>query len=250
VNILSRRNIIRIGAGAVGTGVIASCAQRKEVASSQDASSVAANSTESGSVSAAAPSPNNPNATPDQALQQLVDGNQRFVTNKRQNPNQTMARVTEIAKGQKPFAAILGCADSRVPAEILFDQGFGDLFVCRVAGNVATPEEIGSLEFGCAVLGSKTILVMGHERCGAVEASIKGAPVPGQISSLLEAIKPAVESTKGESGDRLESTCKANVKRQVETLLASPVLSQLVKDGKLKIAGGYYDLDTSQVTLI
>jgi carbonic anhydrase len=249
VNILSRRNIIRLGAGAAGAGVIASCTQRQDVASSQDAAS---NSTSpvTSSVSATAPSPNNPNATPDQALQQLVDGNQRFVTSKRQHPNQTMARVIETAEEQKPFAAILGCADSRVPVEILFDQGFGDLFVCRVAGNVATPEEIGSLEFGCAVLGAKTILVLGHERCGAVKAAIKGAPVPGQISSLLDAIKPAVESTKGETGDRLASTCKANVKRQVETLSASPVLSQLVKDGKLKITGGYYDLDTSLVTLI
>lgn len=179
-----------------------------------------------------------------------MTGNQRFVNKKRENPNQTVARLTEVARGQKPFAAVLGCADSRFPTEIIFDQGLGDLFVCRVAGNVATPEEIGSLEFGTLVLGAKVIIVIGHKRCGAVDATIKGAQVPGQIGSLLAAIQPAVESSKNLPGDRLENATKANVLLQTERLKASPVISQLIKEGKLKVVGGYYDLDTGAVSMV
>ncbi|PSB31710.1 carbonate dehydratase [Chlorogloea sp. CCALA 695] len=188
--------------------------------------------------------------TPDQTIQALLDGNKRFVQRKRTNPRQDLRRLAEIAKTQKPFAAILGCADSRVPSEIIFDQGFGDLFVCRVAGNVATPEEIGSLEFGTLILGSKVIMVMGHKRCGAVAATIKGGQVPGQIGSLLAAIKPAVEKSAGQKGDHVENACKANVLVQIEKLKTSPVISQLITEKKLKIVGGYYDLDTGIVSLV
>jgi carbonic anhydrase len=188
--------------------------------------------------------------TPDQALRRLMEGNQRFIKGKRENPNQNRTRLTEVAKSQKPFASILSCADSRVPSEIIFDQGFGDMFVCRVAGNIATPEEIGSLEFGSLVLGTKVILVMGHERCGAVDATIKGAQVPGKIATLLDAIKPAVERAKGQAGDQLANTCKANVLLQIEKLKSSSVISQLIEQGKLKVVGGYYDLDTGEVSLV
>jgi carbonic anhydrase len=249
MNILSRRNIIRLSAGAAGAGLIGACAPKN--AGNADVTTSTPTTGQAATDQSATPVVNPADAkTPDEALKHLVDGNQRFVDNKPLNPDQTLARVREVAETQKPFAAILGCADSRVPVEILFDQGFGNLFVCRVAGNIATPEEIGSLEFGSAVLGAKAILVLGHERCGAVDATIKGAAVPGQISSLLDAIKPAVESSKGKAGDPLENACKANVAKQVENLMASPVLSQLVKEGKLKIAGGYYDLDTGKVTMI
>ncbi len=226
----SRRRLIQFGAGAVGTGVVTSAIARglyqPEVALAQN------------------------NLTPEQALQKLIQGNQRFVSRKRQNPNQDVARLTEVAKGQNPFAAILGCADSRVPAEIVFDQGLGDLFVCRVAGNVATPEETGSLEFGTLVLGAKVILVMGHKRCGAVEATLKGAQVPGQIGSLLDAIRPAIAKAGGFDGDRLEQSAKANVLYQAARLKQSPVLADLIQQQKLQIAGGYYDLDTGEVTLL
>ncbi len=251
MNILSRRNIIRLGAGAVGAGVVGACSNPPKNASNVEGTATTVATGQATADPATAPVVNNADIkTPDEALQQLKEGNQRFVSNKSQDPNQNFARVTEVAKTQKPFAAILGCADSRVPSEIIFDQGFGDLFVCRVAGNVATAEEIGSLEFGSAVLGAKAILVLGHERCGAVDATIKGAAVPGQIGSLLAAIKPAVESSKGQAGDPLENACKANVAKQIENLSASPVLSGLIKEGKLKIVGGYYDLDTSQVTFL
>ncbi|BBD63911.1 carbonic anhydrase [Nostoc commune NIES-4072] len=228
---LSRRSLFKFGAGAIGTGVLTAGLSSNLLAAEKKA-------------------PAEDNITPDKALQELLEGNDRFVKAKRRNPHQTRSRLVEVAKGQKPFASILGCADSRVPSEIVFDQGLGDLFVCRVAGNIATPEEIGSLEFGSLILGSKVIMVVGHERCGAVDAAIKGAPVPGQIGSLLEAIKPSVESSKGKEGDKLENACKANVLAQIEKLKSSSVLSELIKSEKLKIVGGYYDLDTGRISLV
>lgn len=227
---ISRRNLLKFGAGAVGTGVITAGIGSKLISPER---AVAKD-----------------DMSPDQALQSLIEGNQRFVANKPRNPNRDFRRLAEVAKTQKPFAAILSCADSRVPSEIIFDQGFGDLFVCRVAGNVATPEEIGSLEFGSMVLGSKVIMVMGHKRCGAVDATIKGAQVPGQIASLLDAIKPAVERAEGEPGDRLENTCKANVALQAEKLKSSPVISELIEKGKVKVVGAYYDLDNGKVNMV
>lgn len=225
----SRRNLLKIGAGAIGTGALtvglgSNLAVPEPAAAQNDMS-------------------------PEQALQTLMEGNRRFTANKPQNINRSLERLKAVAKSQKPFAAILGCADSRVPAEILFDRGFGDLFVCRVAGNIATAEEIGSLEFGTLVLGAKVLLVLGHERCGAVDATIKGAQVPGQIGSLLEAIKPSL-SKASKTGDQLENAIKANILVQAEKLKASPVMSQLIKEGKLKIVSGYYDLDTGEVSLV
>ncbi|MEH1853703.1 MAG: carbonic anhydrase [Nostoc sp.] len=228
---LSRRSLLKFGAGAIGTGVLTAGLNSNLLAEENKA-------------------PAEDDITPDKALQELLDGNERFVQTKRRNPHQNHSRLVEVAKGQKPFASILGCADSRVPSEIVFDQGLGDLFVCRVAGNIATREEIGSLEFGSLVLGSKVIVVVGHERCGAVSAALKGAEVPGQIGSLLEAIKPSVESSKGQSGDKLENACKANILRQVKKLKSSPVLSELISAEKLKIVGAYYDLDTGKISIV
>ncbi|MEH2353768.1 carbonic anhydrase [Nostoc sp.] len=231
---LSRRSLFKFGAGAIGTGVLTAGLSSNLLAAEKKAPVA----------------PAEDDITPDKALQELLDGNDRFVKSKRRNPNQTQSRLLEVAKSQKPFASILGCADSRVPSEIVFDQGLGDLFVCRIAGNIATPQQIGSLEFGSLVLGSKVIMVMGHERCGAVDAAIKGAQVPGRIGSLLEAIKPSVESSKEQSGDKLENACKANILAQVEELKSSSVLSELIKAEKLKIVGGYYDLDTGRISMV
>ncbi|WP_337885248.1 carbonic anhydrase [Fischerella thermalis] len=228
--IFSRRNLLKLGAGAVGTGVLTAGVGSQLLSPPK---AIAEN-----------------NISPDQALQELIEGNKRFAQRKRKNPHQSYTRLAEVAKAQKPFASILSCADSRVPSEIIFDQGFGDLFVCRVAGNIATTEEIGSLEFGSSVLGSKVIMVLGHERCGAVDATIKGAQVPGQIGSLVAAIQPGVEQSKNQPGDKLENACKANVRAQIEKLKKSTVLSQLIQENKLKIVGGYYDLDTGKVTII
>ena len=187
--------------------------------------------------------------TPDTALAKLLAGNQRFATQKVKQPHQGVFRLQEVAQGQKPFAAILGCADSRVPVEILFDRGLGDLFTVRVAGNVATPEEIGSLEYA-ALLGTPVILVLGHERCGAVTAALADRPVPGQIGSILARIQPAIAATKDRSGDPLKNAIIANVKNQITILKSSPVMTKLIEAEKLKIVGGYYDLDTGLVSQV
>jgi carbonic anhydrase len=227
ISYISRRNLFKFGATAVGTGLVTS----KLGIDLLDAPSVEAKQ----------------NITPDNAIEQLMQGNKRFAKQKIKQPNRGSFRLREVAKGQNPFAAILGCADSRVPAEIIFDQGLGDLFVVRVAGNVATPEEIGSLEFGTLVLGSKAILVLGHSSCGAVKATIDDKPVPGKIGSILEQIKPAL-SAKNQSGNTLKNVTIANIKTQIAVLKTSPVISDLITTGKLKIIGGFYDLETGIVT--
>jgi carbonic anhydrase len=187
--------------------------------------------------------------TPDAAIKRLVEGNKRFVEGKRLNPNQSRLRLQETAEAQYPFAAILGCADSRVPAEIVFDQGLGDLFVVRVAGNVAAQEAIGSLEFATAVLGAQTIVVLGHAKCGAVSAAIKGDPLPGRIGIFVEEIKPAVERVRKKAGNIEENAIIANVQYQVARLAeSSTILASLIKEGKLKIVGGHYDLAQGKIT--
>jgi len=186
--------------------------------------------------------------SPDAALQALLDGNKRFVDKKLTSFTVDLPalRKSTYAK-QEPFAAVLSCADSRVPVELVFDQSIGQLFVTRVAGNLATPEIIASLEYGAAVLGTKTILVLGHGSCGAVKAAIAGTAVPGQISALFSMIRPAVE----QSGGDLETAIKDNAKNHAHILAtASPLLAGLIKDGKLKITAGYYALDTGQVTIL
>ncbi|UXE62569.1 MAG: carbonic anhydrase [Woronichinia naegeliana WA131] len=192
----------------------------------------------------------NKDITPDEALKKLVEGNDRFVNQKRTNRNQTKERLVEVAKGQEPFAAILGCADSRVPGEIVFDQGLGDLFVCRVAGNIATPEDVGSLEFGTLVLGAKVLVVMGHTSCGAVKAAIQGGELPGSIGSLIKSIDIGSVAPKSEVPGDVDKAAQANVNHQVETLKKSPILSDLIAKDKLKIVGAYYDLDTGKVAIL
>jgi carbonic anhydrase len=189
--------------------------------------------------------------SPDSALKRLLEGNQRFVDGKRQNPNQSHLRLQETAVAQYPFASILGCADSRVPAEIVFDQGLGDLFVVRVAGNVASQTAIGSLEFSTAVLGSQLIVVVGHSRCGAVLAAAKGDPLPGRIGIFVEEIKPAVARVRAKTGDLEENAIIANVQYQAQKLAeSSTILGGLIKEGKLKIVGGRYDLAAGKFTIV
>jgi carbonic anhydrase len=189
----------------------------------------------------AAPDP----ASPAEALQLLAEGNRRFVSGTITAPNRNMARLKEVAPRQTPFAAFLGCADSRVPIEIVFDQGFGDIFVTRIAGNVADPAIIGSLEFGTLVLGAKVLYVLGHTACGAVSATVAGTEVPGQISTLYQHIRPAARAAKGD----VELAIRENVRNQAAILAeASPVVARLVKEGKLAIAGGVYDLATGVVS--
>ncbi len=182
--------------------------------------------------------------SPAQALDFLHAGNARFVAGKSAAPNRDIERLRQVAPRQTPFAAFLGCADSRVPIEIVFDQGFGDLFVSRIAGNVAATENIASLEFATQVLGAKVLYVLGHTSCGAVAAAAKAEPVPGQISALFQHIRPAVRAAKGD----VEAAIRENVKLQAQTLVeASTVISSLVSAGKVLVAGGIFDLQTGRV---
>lgn len=187
-------------------------------------------------------------ATPDEALQLLMEGNARFASDTMTNLGQSLNILRQhTVEKQEPFACVLSCADSRVPVELVFDQTIGQLFVARVAGNFVTPEILGSLEYGATVLGTKLILVLGHSSCGAVTATMQGNEVPGQISSLFAHIQPAVDRADG----NLETAVKENARIQADLLgKSSPVLAGLMKDHKLKIAAGYYDLATGKVSLI
>ena len=154
---------------------------------------------------------------------------------------------TKTAEKQEPFAAVLSCADSRVPVELIFDQSIGHLFVVRVAGNIATSAMIASLEYGAAVLGTKAIMVLGHANCGAVKASIEAKAVPGQISALYPYIRPAVD----QAGTNLDAAIRANAKIQAALLRqSSPVLAEHIKQNQLKIVAGYYDLASGTVTVL
>jgi carbonic anhydrase len=187
------------------------------------------------------------NLTPDEALKALLDGNERFASGRLTSFEQDLKILRDhTVDKQEPFAAVLSCADSRVPVEIIFDQSIGHIFVARVAGNMATPEIIGSLEYSVAVLGTKVILVLGHAGCGAVKATIQGKAVPGQISALFPHIQPAVD----QAGSDLAAATKVNAKIQAALLQsASPVLAPLVQEKKLKIVAGYYDLTSGKVSL-
>ena len=186
--------------------------------------------------------------TPDAALAALTEGNKRFMSGKLIAHEQDLAVLKQhTEEKQEPFAAVLSCADSRVPVELVFDQSIGHIFVTRIAGNMITPEIIGSLEYGAVVLGTKVILVMGHSNCGAVKATIQGKEVPGQISALFPHIQPAVN----QAGPDLVSATKTNAKIQATLLReSSTVISGLVKSGSVKVVAGYYDLGTGSVTLL
>jgi carbonic anhydrase len=186
--------------------------------------------------------------TPDAALDELLAGNKRFTAGRLTSLKQDLAiSRRSTAEKQEPFAAVLSCSDSRVPVEIVFDQSIGQIFVARVAGNVLTPEIIASLEYGVAELGVKSILVLGHSKCGAVSAAMQGKEAPGQISALYPHLQPAVD----QAGSNLEAAIKANAKLQSALLRkASTVVSALVKGGKLKVAAGYYDIAAGNVTLL
>ncbi|GAB4376767.1 MAG: carbonic anhydrase [Elainellaceae cyanobacterium] len=188
--------------------------------------------------------------SPDAALQKLMEGNQRFVQHQPQYPDQTAARLQEVAQAQHPFATVLSCADSRVSPEILFDQGIGDIFDVRVAGNIATPEVLGSIEYAVALLSTPLLMVLGHERCGAVTAAVQNEPLPGDIGTFVQAILPAIDRVKDQPGDAVDNAVAENVRYQIEQLQRSPLLSERLQSGQLKIVGTRYDLDTGTVTMV
>ena len=165
----------------------------------------------------------------DEALAKLMAGNQRYVQHHQQRPNQSMARRKELGNGQHPFAVILGCADSRVAPELLFDQGLGDLFVIRVAGNIVDDEILGSIEYAVEHLGTKLIMVLGHEKCGAVSAAVEGGIAPGHIQAVVAAILPSVEASGKEPGDKVHNCVIANARRVAQQVRESePVLRESV----------------------
>jgi carbonic anhydrase len=187
----------------------------------------------------------------DAALNSLKEGNKRFVEGKSIKPHQDLQRIKEVSSGQKPFAIIVGCSDSRVPNEIIFDQGLGDLFIIRTAGQVSTFASWGSIEFGNAVLGANLIVVLGHTKCGAVSAACQIPDVPGHIVTLINAIKPAAQFAKTLKGDEVENAVKINVAMQVQQLEnLEPVLTKAVQSKNLKIVGAVYNLETGTVEFL
>lgn len=184
-------------------------------------------------------------------LERLKQGNQRYVTSTTVCHADWTAKRTALVQNQTPFAIIVSCSDSRVPPEIIFDQTLGALFIVRVAGNVVDDFAIGSIEYGVKVLGANLILVLGHSNCGAVDAALKGLTFDNHIQSVLTAIQPAVNATKGQSGNLLEKATKINVRNVEEKLKKSkPVLANLIEKGSLQIVGGYYDLESGKVEFL
>ncbi len=188
--------------------------------------------------------------SPEEALKRLLDGNKRFTGHHLEHPDQSEERVRELTQAQHPFATVLSCADSRVTAEIIFDQGLGDIFDVRVAGNIATPAVIGSIEYAVALLETPLLMVLGHERCGAVTAAVDHGILGGAMGTFVDAILPAVDSVKGQPGDAVDNAVSANVSYQVDQLLRSELVRDRQAAGQLHIVGARYDLDTGAVTLV
>ncbi|MEO8367636.1 MAG: carbonic anhydrase [Candidatus Solibacter sp.] len=190
-------------------------------------------------------------STADDALARLMAGNKRYVLHQEQHPDASVARRKSLEAGQHPFAIILGCADSRVPPELLFDQGLGDLFVVRVAGNIVDDAVLGSIEYAVEHLGAKLIVILGHEKCGAVSAAIAAGHVPGHIGSLVDAIQPAVEASAKEPGDKVHNCVIANVRRVADQVRHSePLLKDACERHEVKVVAADYALDSGRVTLL
>ena len=181
-------------------------------------------------------------------LGELKAGNEHHASKHYQHPHQTAARQRELAASQHPHATILSCADSRVTPEIVFDQGLGDLFDVRVAGNIAGDAEVASIEYAAEHLEVPLVVVMGHQRCGAVTAAAEPGEATGHLPALLAAIRPAIEKASGMPGDSIENAVRINVENVVQQLTASqPVLNKLVTEGRLRIVGAVYSLDTGKI---
>ncbi len=192
--------------------------------------------------------------TPSMALELLKEGNKRFVSNLKVNRN-LLQQANETSDGQHPFAVILSCIDSRTSAELIFDQGLGDVFSVRIAGNIINEDILGSMEFGCKVAGSKIIVVLGHTKCGAVKGACDHVEM-GNLTALLTKIRPAVddETTTKENRNSgnpefVENVATINVKRTVKSIMErSPILKEMIESGQIGIVGGTHDIATGEVT--
>jgi carbonic anhydrase len=189
--------------------------------------------------------PHIPSVPPDEALGRLKTGNERFVNNKESASKPVAARRAETAAGQNPFAVVVGCADSRTAPEIVFDQSIGDLFVVRTAGNLVDDYALGSIEYAVEHLGVRLIVVLGHERCGAVTAALASASAPGHVNALVRDIQPAVEAVKGKEGDRLANAIHENDAMVAAKIRKNAELGELA--AQVKVVEAYYDLDTGKV---
>ncbi len=192
--------------------------------------------------------------TGEQAMQKLLEGNARFVSgNATHNDQNVVERRSELISGQHPFAVVVGCSDSRVPPEAVFDQGLGDIFVIRTAGQVLDNASLASIEYAVEHLGVPLVVVLGHDSCGAVTAAVNGGEVPGHLNSLVEFIQPAVDEAKemGDENELLNNSIDNNIMNIVKDLETSePILSETVQEGELMIVGARYHLDTGEVSLV
>ena len=250
---LTRRRLIGSGAGVAVSVPLAALAPGCGENGGSDTTT-----TEAGARSGTAP---DPPRNGDEALERLLEGNERFVQGRLLNERRGDVRRAKIAEGQEPFAIVLGCSDSRVPPEVLFDQGLGELFVVRVAGNTASdPVVLGSIEYAAEHLGSVLLMVLGHERCGAVEGAVQvvteGAKEPGSIDQMIDPVVPAVEEVSRSARDLpqeelVSRSVRANVKRNVEELEnGEPLLGHLIEEDELNVVGAEYDLETGEVKLV
>lgn len=211
-----------------------------------------------GGATPALATPSSSRAAPDgpvAAFARLVAGNRRFISGRARHPHQSLDDLHDLAAGQHPFVITVGCADSRVSPELLFDQGLGDIFDNRVAGNIVDDLLLGSIEFAVEEFGSPLIVVLGHERCGAITATINaiesGGTAPGHIGVIVDALRPIIEPVLDDPGDRVDNAVRANVHAQATQLVQrSELLAEHVHAGELRIVGARYDLDNGRVTLL
>jgi carbonic anhydrase len=186
-----------------------------------------------------------------QSLKKLIDGNKRCIVCKPQYPRQDARRRKEVSKGQKPFAVIVGCSDSRIPPELIFDQGLGDLFVVRLAGNIVDNVALGSIEYAVEHLDTKLVVVLGHGKCGAVTAATQGPDAPGHVGTILKAIQPAVKKARKLPGDLVDNAIRANAALVVDKIKSSkPILAEMAEKGELEVIGAYYNIETGAVELL
>jgi carbonic anhydrase len=192
--------------------------------------------------------------SPEKAIEILKTGNERFVNNLKANRN-LLQQVNETSDGQHPFAVILSCIDSRTSAELIFDQGLGDIFSIRIAGNILNEDILGSMEFACKIAGAKAVIVLGHSKCGAIKGACDNVEM-GNLTALLTKIRPAVddeliikENRNSSNAEFVEKVAVINVKRTVKAIMErSPILNEMIKTGELDLLGGMYDVETGVVT--
>ena len=189
--------------------------------------------------------------TMDRSLERLLEGNRRCLECGPHHPRQDAGRRAEVAAGQHPFAVIVGCSDSRIPPEVVFDKGLGDLFVVRLAGNVVDDMALGSVEYAVEHLGTRLVVVLGHARCGAVTAAVNHGDAPGHVHSIVKAILPAIEKARGMPGDLVDNAIRVNVAMVADRIRAcEPILAPMARGGEIRVVEAYYDVTTGKVDIL